>query len=186
MAIAIVLNWQGPFRCVEANKTGLPKNEPGVYLWTVLVGEKYLVNYVGESATVVSRWSSQVRDVLGGRSRVFNPDKLQTGELDELYRDNGGSHNLAALSPSVVQAAFDNIRVSSLFFAPLGDEKTVRLSVESGIISEIRKSESARGILTNGGALIEEAARKVDVTSKWPENICVDGIPDSFSFGERE
>ena len=193
MAQEIRLDWQGPCPFVGGNEADLPHDVHGVYLFVVRVGVEYLVHYVGQAGKMVSRWSEHLCNLLGGRCRVYDPNLLCKGEYHEpLYADRGGATNLLAFSSSVARTAYEYARATPLFYASFpesGDkteDKTVRKSVESGIIDAVQHSDNNAGrLLSNGGVSLSPCnAYRVVCTSKWPTGIRVAGIREVFRYGE--
>lgn len=187
MTQEIGLNWQGPFRFGVSKEEDLPPNEAGVYVWTVPIGDEFLLAYVGECGGIVSRWSDHVCYLLGGFYQVYDVELLRSGkELRTIYERKNEKTNLLNFSRQFVEAAWENAVTYDLFWALFPSDRRLRMAVESAIHSSLANRPEGRLIQNGRISVYSENALKVRCSMKWPEGISIAGLPNELEYGEIE
>ena len=144
MEAPIDIIWQGPYTLL-ADST-LPSildcsdaAHPGIYLWTIPLGDCYLINYVGISSdNVANRQIHHLKEHMSGSYLVYDPDALARGVKDEIYGPADGFDKFISLIEADAGRVISHLRCFSIFFAKLKLSKVELERIESAIIEALR------------------------------------------------
>jgi hypothetical protein len=149
------LQWKGPYCfwptqiCKSVFRSEYAKS-PGLYLWTVKIGEAFLTNYVGISGkSIRDRLVEHVSKFLGGDYNVYDPSVFSQGKKKSIFlpvsssKDFPKEYKVDFLErlPDLASKVFDMLESIRLFVGPLRVEKRLLERIESAIIKDIRKAE---------------------------------------------
>lgn len=189
MVPQLTLDWEGPYRFGESDFRQVP-NAPAVYLWTLEAAGRNLVVYVGETKTLLARWSDHFWWQLGGQYRVFDPISLRQGKLVGIYGYKSPGQHLTDFTEDVALAAYQNARLYQLWYALLPPEefasRSSRLGIESAIHNQLKQGEH---LITNGKLSVSSAnTRKVCCVNRWKNGVVVEGMAPEvvISYGDLE
>lgn len=152
--MSLDLKWHGPFgflpdvsiACVFTHDIG---KHPGLYLWTVPIGEEYLINYVGETERdFAERLEEEARYMLSGQDSFADSELLRQGIRKRIstptITDFLGRYDYYS------KRLYESLATCRLFLAPMNADRQLRQRVESALISHLRKtSERCRQFLAN-------------------------------------
>lgn len=160
MTAEITSKWYGPFRMIPMPSctwvAEVPEAlKPGLYLWTVRVGDEYRVHYVGMSTNSITARTMEHLSRSFGVNTVNNPESLRQGVKDD-YLFYPGRHKWEDVCENILPSIIKYLEEIRLFIAPidvntLGNYGKHELErVESALISMVRNYESGGSpFLTN-------------------------------------
>ena len=162
----ISLCWHGPFvfvpkpgsECVFDHQLATGR---GIYLWAIQHGDKYLINYVGETGkggqTFSGRLAEEIRWDLGGKAKgnctttemICDPDLFPQGKRVPIAERFTIKEFLADY-PRLSSALYRNYCCCRVFLGQTDVDRATRKYIEAGIIRTIRAvSGEADDFLSN-------------------------------------
>lgn len=181
----ISLNLLGPFNIFQ-NQCDLILDQttigrPGIYFWTVKVGEEYLINYVGISANSIrERIVQHIKFSLSGDYTIYDPNLLQSGVLDIVYTPNS-NYNLFLLN---IEANRNNIianlKLFKIFYVTLDESKYLLELIESEIIQSIRIGNSKSKLFLSNYKLSRLKDENQNINIKFSTEYSLNGLPSKL------
>ena len=146
------LNWHGPFSviegtndpCVYSDRSEVGKQK-GVYVWTIPVGDEYLVCYVGKAENqkgLFSRLRTEFRKKHAKHCDIVDGELLLNGTRKQLYKplDSKGKPDLVKwrVDPEGYTKHRDVFEQSvRLFIAPMQDDQKHIRFAEAALIHTV-------------------------------------------------
>lgn len=188
-----IIKWSAPFPLIALNPDGsvkrplvrLPsyvRNVPGVYLWTIKVGDVYLLHDIGQTK-LLRKWVQHDRGcLLNGHYWLQDPERLRTGQLAPIYNPNKAEDRVRLLNDSSLQRELaEYASLIEIVVGEVPDEHRLRLRIETELSGWVRsKKACAHHILWGdwkGADLRQPGEDSVKVRFVLPPDISVAGMP---------
>lgn len=145
--MALALSWHGPYSFVPTDGRiavydAAEVDSPGVYMWTLLLESRHLVNYVGISASsVAGRQEEHMRCYLSGQYVIYSPAEFARGNKIQEFDPRNGLSEFLSRSAFLCPMILEQVRLFEIFFAPLGVDKTMLKRIESGLIEVLQEAD---------------------------------------------
>lgn len=143
------LKWIGPYSFLPiGDAASVLESESshvsGVYLWTIMKDERYLINYVGKSKdSIRSRHYGHIRHFFDGESYVYDSNKFTNGLMETIHNPNQGLRHYFENYEHLSKNVYEILRSYSVFFAPIDSDNETIERIESALIRCLRKDEGA-------------------------------------------
>lgn len=148
---SIRLDFSGPFTFTEGESSVFRSpyaKSQGIYLWAIKQkeGNYHLIHYIGETTSFAKRQKEHLIHILGLNYGIFDPEKVQSGELEVLWRGlwrikNADGPGLQMLAyPQLSSVVLGYISVLKIFFAELNVVGDLRKHIEGCIGWNLRNN----------------------------------------------
>lgn len=138
------ISFEGPFQYLPGRNSVFDQTAagfPGIYLWTIEHGEKYLINYVGITGRPIShRLQDHLAHYYRGDYTIYEPQLFIKGEKQVMYRPSGSILEFVPEFLTLAPAIDSQIKTYRLFIAKAEGSKEWLERIESGIINKLRDS----------------------------------------------
>lgn len=204
--VNITLQWEGPFSLDTPDNRSqfLPKDAPGVYLWTVTQRLEHVISfrisYVGETSSLRDRMHEHVSAILGGKALLFEDGQLLKGtQLTPFYKpplrhENPFREFLEGFNKHS-QLAYMNLVSYRFFWAEMSkyggrQGSPYRKAVESALIVDAKKRndplQNGRPMGSGSVSLLRENSPKVRIESDFSQAEGLrDIVPASMDYGNK-
>ncbi len=193
-AAVVELAWQGPFVWFGSGSGSVfddPSAEvPGVYLWTVPIGDTYRVFYVGQTEKgFAERHHEHFREYWGGAYSIYDAKSFVGGKLVPVYEGyaykkprwrQARSFHTAFLE--LVQPLLEHLKPMKLWVAENRCPARIQRRIESALIGILYARAHGAGSLLQPG--LQRQSRRAE-----EQPICViqrpsgliEGLPEEFA-----
>ncbi|MDP2859175.1 MAG: hypothetical protein Q8P50_14520 [Bacillota bacterium] len=190
------VQWLGPFRFFDSrgavhgvgDRQGYRKlpecvrNEPGVYLWTILVGDEYWVHDVGQ-CTALRRWIQHDRGcLLNGMYWFHDPKRLALGEVRPVYSPNRAEDREKLLQDEVLKSQLrEYAGLVHLFVTyATGPEPRLRRRLETSLAFHLKGTPAGSMLWGdwNDADLMDEGENAITV--RFSSKAKIAGMPESL------
>lgn len=157
-----IVTFQGPY-CFFKNGDfpaifSIPvENQKGVYIWTISVGDKELVHYIGITGrTFGERMEEHIKGYLSGTDKyaIFDPENLKKGRLvrvwDGLWRGAEAEifiKRYAILFPKILKL----LKSFRIYVAPLEYDARLLERIEAALAGHLYAQEGSIGKILEPG-----------------------------------
>jgi len=173
LALPEKLRFEGPFPFVPPVESAWELarfSHPGVYLFTVRVGESFRVLYVGQGKSVSGRLRGHIEKYLAGNYWLYAAADLMAGKRTTAWTPGQAAEVIASKVSDLHSALRQTLPLLEVFVGVSDMSKSELCRVESALILALRESPKANEFLENHRLSIAygDAKAELGLESDWP------------------